>query len=54
MSDETAPRTISAKIARPTYISATSLPSVNRMPSPLPPTVAAIAANTPIGANAIT
>ena len=41
-------------MARPPYISRTSLPSVQRIPSPLPPTVAAIAAVTPIGANSIT
>jgi hypothetical protein len=51
---DTPPTTMRTKSARPTYIRAISLPSVNRMPRPLPPTVAAIAANTPMGANRIT
>ncbi len=53
-SNDTPAITIPMKSARPTYISATTLPSVRRMARPLLPTVAAMAANTPIGANTIT
>ena len=54
MSNDTPTITITTNSARPTYISATSLPSVRRIARPLLPTVAAMAANTPIGANTIT
>ena len=54
MISDTPPTTTRAKTSRPPYISRTSLPSVIRMPRPIFPTVAAIAAMTPIGANIIT
>ena len=54
MISDTPPRTTRAKTIRPPYISSTSLPSVRRIPRPILPTVAAIAAITPNGANSIT
>ena len=46
--------TTTTNTSSPPYISITSLPSVHRMPRPLLPTVAEIAAVTPIGANIMT
>ena len=48
------PTTSSTKMVSDAYITSTSFPSVTRIASPRPPTVAAMAAITPTGANRMT
>ena len=51
---DTPPTTMTTNRARPKYITAISLPSENSTATPFPPMVEAMAANTPIGAKAMT